>query len=142
MDPFSARTISIGSLQFQLMDKGKLRLSGTVDSAPAQTELRRRLEQLHSDIRDQRMSSFTVDVRSLNFVNSSAIRLFVDWISRAHAARYKLVFLIDRSITWHRLSFSVLKSLSPGFVELVEESALSSESLSGGSLTHRAPRSK
>jgi hypothetical protein len=89
------------------------------------------------------MSSFTVDVRSLNFVNSSAIRLFVDWISRAHAARYKLVFLIDRSITWHRLSFSVLKSLSPGFVELVEESAVSSESLSGaGSPSHRARRIK
>jgi len=39
----------------------------------------------------------TADVQALPFVDSSAIRLFVDWISRAAEAKYKIVFLIDPS---------------------------------------------
>jgi len=62
--------------------------------------------------------SLTIDVRPLSFVNSSAIRLFIDVASRAQSAGYALVFDIDSSITWHRLSFSVLKSLAPGCVVL------------------------
>ncbi len=55
----------------------------------------------------------------MKLANSSAIRLFVDWISSAAAAGYKLVFHVDRNITWHRLSFDVLKSLAPETVEVV-----------------------
>jgi len=103
-----------------MVSAGELRLSGKLDDEAAQNELRRRLEQLHVSIRDGKIASFNVDVRGLNFVNSSAIRLFVDWIARADTAGYTLVFFIDRTITWHRLSFSVLKSLAPSRVQVVE----------------------
>jgi hypothetical protein len=45
----------------------------------------------------------------------------VDWISRAAHAGYKLSFTTSAAITWHRLSFSVLKTLAPESVEIVEE---------------------
>ena len=67
-----------------------------------------------------RTPSFAVDVEALSFVNSSAIRAFVDWISRAAHAGYTLAFKTSASVTWHRLSFSVLKSLAPATVEIIE----------------------
>jgi hypothetical protein len=62
----------------------------------------------------------TVDVRGLQFVDSSAIRLFVDWISRATEAGYRIVFLVDSAVTWQRLSFNVLKSMAPDTIEIRE----------------------
>jgi len=109
----------IESLRVELANDGELRLAGRLNSDSAQSELSRHLDQLHEHIVGQKVSSFIVDLRELNLVNSSAIRLFIDWISRAESSGYKLVFKTDRSITWHRLSFSVLKSLSPSFVEIV-----------------------
>jgi hypothetical protein len=94
-------------------------LTGTLLGAEPQADVSRRLKELHEKIVREGVSSFTVDVRALTFVNSSAIRVFVDWTSRAEAANYKLVFLTDDAITWHRLSFSVLKSLAPQSVEIV-----------------------
>jgi hypothetical protein len=110
----------IETLKLTFVDASQLTLSGALNTPTAQTELRRQLAELHERIRKARLQAFSVDVRGLNFVNSSAIRLFVDWISGAESAGYKLVFLIDRSITWHRLSFAVLKSLAPRSIEVVE----------------------
>lgn len=113
----------IETMRAELVDRTKLMLSGALSTTTAQSELRRYLCQLHGQIERSRIAVFTVDVRALNFVNSSAIRVFVDWISSAEAAGYKLVFWIDRKTTWHRLSFSVLKSLAPRAVEVVDRSS-------------------
>jgi hypothetical protein len=66
----------------------------------------------------------SVDVRGLTFVNSSAIRLFVDWSSWVGAARergYVLRFRTDRRITWQRTSFAVLQSLGGKAVSVTSE---------------------
>jgi hypothetical protein len=120
--------IAIESLELQLLGATEVRLSGTISTTSAQNELARHLVQIHEGIVAKKYPSFTVDVRGLNFVNSSAIRVFVNWISLADQARYKLVFLTDHSITWHRLSFSVLKSLAPGTVDIKD-----GRSIAGGS---------
>jgi hypothetical protein len=112
--------VVIESLRLELPEPSSVRLSGSLRTQSAQDELNRRLEALHQGIVDARRESFTVDVRGLNFVNSSAIRVFINWISRAETAAYKLVFLTDRDTTWHRLSFSVLQSLAPNSVQIIE----------------------
>lgn len=61
------------------------------------------------------LSELVADVRQLSFVNSSAIRLFVDWANwlvPAGAPRYLLRFRTDRRITWQRTSFTALQSLT------------------------------
>jgi hypothetical protein len=60
-----------------------------------------------------------VDVRELDFVNSSAIRLFVDWITWAESAKYTLLFHTSADTSWQRISFSVLCSLAPNHVRVV-----------------------
>jgi hypothetical protein len=113
------RPVVIESLRLALVSATELQIEGTLNTTTAQSEAAQHLSALHDHIMAEKLSSFTVDLRKLTFVNSSAIRLFVDWIARASTAHYKLVFMTDRSITWHRLSFSVLKSLAPASIEVV-----------------------
>ena len=66
----------------------------------------------------------TVDVRKLTFVNSSAIRLFVDWatwVRDQEPDAYVIRFRTDRRITWQRTSFSVLQSLAPNAIVIDAE---------------------
>ena len=103
-----------------IADEAKIRRASALKTPSAQSEFGKQLDDLHVQIAATKAPAFTVDVRALSFVNSSAIRVFVNWISRAEKAPYKLVFLTDRTVTWHRLSFSVLKSLAPATVEIEE----------------------
>jgi hypothetical protein len=112
--------IAVRSVQAELMTPTELRLEGTLSDEVAQRELGAHLRELQAHIASKKLTSFTVDVRKLTFVNSGALRLFVDLASRAQADGYTLVFKIDHAITWHRLSFSVLKSLAPDRIELVD----------------------
>lgn len=120
MSPTNLHAFTIGTLEGQ-MQGAELSLSGALRTTTAQVELERRLSEIHDHIVTKKHASFTVDVRKLSFVNSSAIRLFVNWIALAERARYKLVFLTARGVTWHRLSFSVLKGLAPATVEVRED---------------------
>jgi hypothetical protein len=119
MDLQIGRPVLVETARIVLAGKSRLQIEGSLSTPAAQTQIARHLTAIHDHIMVERLASFTVDLRKLAFVNSSAIRLFVDWISRAEGARYKLVFLTDHSITWHRLSFSVLKSLAPSSVEIL-----------------------
>jgi hypothetical protein len=116
-----ARPVVIEALTLELISDEELRCSGAVQTEGAQSEFSRHLEELHTYVVSKRLPVFTIDVRTLTFVNSSAIRVFVTGISRAKAASYKLAFKTDRSITWHRLTFSVLQSLAPDSVEILEK---------------------
>jgi hypothetical protein len=110
--------ITIDSLRIELVRTDELRLEGRLTEDSAREELTRHLRDLHSHVLSHRLRSFTVDVRALAVVNSSAIRCFVDLASRAEGAGYALIFEVDSSITWHRLSFSVLQSLAPNCVQI------------------------
>jgi hypothetical protein len=62
------------------------------------------------------VAQLRVDVTALTFVNSSAIRLFVDWAQWLKAVdpekRYMLHFITDPQITWQKTSFVALRSLA------------------------------
>ena len=61
-----------------------------------------------------------VDLRDLNFMNSSGILTLVRWITKAktHAAdkSYQLVLQYDRNVTWQRTSIPTLAKLAPDVV--------------------------
>jgi hypothetical protein len=113
--------IRLDQLEVELVHAGLLRLSGSLSSTAARLQFQTLLESLHARLATQQPTRFVIDVRALDFVDSSAIRLFRDWISQAAAAAYRLVFYTDPDITWHRLSFGVLQSLAPGWVEVTDD---------------------
>ena len=111
--------VVIGSVEAELITPHVLTLKGMLKDEVTQRLLGQHLRDLHAHLVATKTPTFIVDVRGLNFVNSSALRLFVDLARRADA--YKLVFRIDTTITWHRLSFTVLQSLAPHRVELRDD---------------------
>jgi hypothetical protein len=64
-----------------------------------------------------------VDLSELSFVNSSGIRLFVDWatwLKGATTPPYVLRFVTDRRITWQRTSFKVLTTMFGDVMQVAE----------------------
>ena len=61
-----------------------------------------------------------VDLRDVNFMNSSGILTLVRWITKAktHAPdkAYTLVLQYDRNVTWQRTSIPTLAKLAPQIV--------------------------
>lgn len=62
-----------------------------------------------------------VDLRDLNFMNSSGILTLVRWISRVrnHSSvdSYQMVLRYDRNVTWQRSSVPTLAKLAPRVVQ-------------------------
>ena len=114
------RPIVINGFRAVLTSASELLMQGTIGDVATRDEVRRRLNDVHLHIVATRLGRFLVDVRRLEFVDSSAIRLFVDLTAHAEASGYVVVFRIDPGITWQRLSFAVLQTLAPRRVELEE----------------------
>jgi hypothetical protein len=90
-------------------------MRGTIAIADPGPALGGFLRALHEAALADELREVVADVRQLTFVNSSAIRLFVDWatwLSRHQGPRYMLRFRTDRRVTWQRTSFTVLQSMT------------------------------
>ncbi|HEY2324121.1 MAG TPA: hypothetical protein VGJ82_14785 [Thermoanaerobaculia bacterium] len=74
--------------------------------------------------RAKNLKRVEVDLRDVNFMNSSGILTLVRWITKAktHAPdqAYKLVLQYDRNVTWQRTSIPTLAKLAPQIVEPAE----------------------
>ena len=106
--------VAVETLTVELSTPTELTLSGTLSTPTAQNEFRRLLQDLHAQIVANRTASFAVNVEALSFVNSSAIRLFVDWatwLKNERGHRYTLKFLTSSRITWQKTSFAALLAL-------------------------------
>ncbi len=90
-------------------------LTGTITSKDPSADVGPFLKAVHEAVLADKLSELRVDVSGLSFVNSSAIRLFVDWASWIKASKtgsYKLRFATNRHVTWQKTSFMALKSLA------------------------------
>jgi hypothetical protein len=118
--PSSQAPSNAGALRILATGSCELRFEGTLASQQARVELKRNIAALHERIVAGGCATMIVDVQGLQFVDSSSIRIFVDWIACASEAKYKIVFLIDPTMTWQRLNFSALKSMATDAVEVRE----------------------
>jgi hypothetical protein len=115
----------VDGLKVTLDGPNAISLSGVLSTPDPRQTVGAFFEALHAAAITDGVSSVDVNVRELTFVNSSAIRLFVDWASRITSApedkRYQVHFLTSRQITWQRTSFNVLRSLAPQAVQITSE---------------------
>jgi len=70
--------------------------------------------------RQRSLKRIEVDLRDLNFMNSSGILTMVRWITKAKDKAYQLVLQYDRNVTWQRTSIPTLAKLAPDVVVPVE----------------------
>jgi hypothetical protein len=115
----------VEGLSVKVTGPNAIALSGVLSTPDPRQTVGAFFEALHHAAVADGVSSVEVNVRELTFVNSSAIRLFVDWASRIsstpEAQRYQVHFFTSRQITWQRTSFNVLRSLAPQAVQVTSE---------------------
>ncbi|HVY30227.1 MAG TPA: hypothetical protein VHB79_26905 [Polyangiaceae bacterium] len=102
------------SFQLNVTAPNLIAMAGTIAISDPGLVLGGCFRQIHEAALADGVRELVVDVRQLTFVNSSAIRLFVDWsswVAILGARGYLLRFRTDRRITWQRTSFAVLQSL-------------------------------
>jgi hypothetical protein len=113
---------NIANVILQVDPAGRLTLSGTIATRDPAESIVPLFRNLHNAVMEDGLREFKIDLAGLTFVNSSAIRLFVDWITwiknEQPARRYRAVFITNPQITWQKTSLGVLKSLAPEVVVL------------------------
>src|SRR5688572_25647435 len=103
------------TLSVQLVSPDTLVLKGPITCKDPDLALGPFMRSVHEAVVADRLAELRVDVSGLSFVNSSAIRLFIDWafwIKAAPTNRYKLRFATSRRVTWQKTSFLALQSLA------------------------------
>ena len=92
-----------------------VKLTGTADLT-VRSQLDRFLHEVHSEAQRCRAEEVTVDVRELEFMNSSCLKCFVWWIStvqeQVNDSRYRIVFLSSPTVYWQRRSLNALACLA------------------------------
>lgn len=110
--------ISIPKLEtvvVEVVAPSTIRLKGTITSKDPSQDLAAFTRAAHQAAIEDGLTELKVDVSGLTFVNSSAIRLFVDWatwVKDAKGPSYKLRFATSRRVTWQKTSFMALTSLA------------------------------
>ncbi len=105
-----AETVSI-----QVTGPNQVKLSGTITQKDPSNDLAGFFKALHTAALADKLAEVRADVSGLTFVNSSAIRLFVDWatwVKNERGQRYTLRFVTSRNVTWQKTSFMALMSLA------------------------------
>ena len=115
---------TLSSFALSITPPNAVTMSGTIAIPDPGLVLGGTIRALHEAALSDQLRELSVDVRGLTFVNSSAIRLFVDWsswVGAAHGRGYLLRFRTDRRITWQRTSFAVLQSLGGKAIAVASE---------------------
>jgi len=97
--------------------KMRLTMSGAVEMRDPGEMLNPFWTRIDLEARNRRLQSVEVDLRDLNFMNSSGILTLVRWITKLKVSNaYRLVFQYDRNVTWQRSSIPTLAKLAPNVV--------------------------
>jgi len=107
----------------EFVPKGQaVKIRGKMTSRQPEASISPYLRRVHDEVCKLKLKELDVDVTELTFVNSSAIRLFVDWTMWAKGSTdeplYEIVFHAKEGITWQRMTLSALTSLAPKVVRV------------------------
>jgi anti-anti-sigma factor len=96
-------------------------LSGNAD-LNVRVELERFMTAIHEEARRSGAKEVVVDLRELEFMNSSCLKSFVWWISSvqdlAAAEQYRITFVSSPAMYWQRRSLNALAGLALGIVSI------------------------
>ncbi len=119
----NVRLPNLPGLEVALTAPNAVALRGSISSRDPGAELSSFTRALHDGAVGDGVSELLVDLSGLSFVNSSGIRLFVDWatwLKQTKEPPYVLRFVTDRRITWQRTSFKVLTSMFGDVLKVAE----------------------
>lgn len=96
-----------------------IEMVGSVDGRDAGTVFDAYWSGIDSAIRQAGLRTVELDIRGLEFMNSSGILTIVRWLSKIkESPTYEIVIHHDRELTWQRTNVPVLAKLAPAVVRL------------------------
>ncbi len=120
LNPSSLQPPNVAGVGVKVVPEGVV-LTGSITSKEPDRSLGIFFKSVHEAALKSGLKELAVDVRGLSFVNSSAIRLFIDWaiwVSQATSGGYRLRFVRNPSVTWQRVSFPAIVQLATAHVVL------------------------
>lgn len=98
-----------------------VRFSGTADTV-AMPQVHSLLQRLHDEVLRAGAREVTIDLRALEFMNSSCFKAFVSWIGGVQeleeARQYKILFLSDPEKHWQRRSLGALSCFAVDLIRV------------------------
>jgi hypothetical protein len=110
----------VDSLVISILPPKRICLQGTITLQEPSRILGGFLKSVHDAAIADGIEVLELDATALKFVNSSAIRLFLDWASWIKASKeptYRLRIMTTRKYTWQKTSFVAITALAAGHVE-------------------------
>jgi hypothetical protein len=112
LDSFSSRIARSGEALHVLLE-GDANMN-------AVDEIGRTLDEAHEAVQRESTSLVVIDVRNLEFMNSSCFKKFVSWLGHVQElpkeTQYMIRFLSDPKMHWQRRSLHVLQCFAPDLV--------------------------
>jgi hypothetical protein len=105
-----------------VLDDGLMvRLSGTADLRVTET-VEKLLATVHQQASANHVAEVKIDLRSLEFMNSSCFKSFVSWISQVQELpaqeQYRIHFYSNPAILWQRRSLNALSCFAAHLVTI------------------------
>lgn len=96
-----------------------LKMEGNADLS-VKVSLDKFLSAVHAVASKYKLQEVTVDVRRLEFMNSSCLKCFVTWLSKIHAnapsEHYNVAFISSPTLYWQKRGLNALACLAPEMV--------------------------
>lgn len=110
-------------IDIQDTDKGVMIVfSGDIDMEDPSIILDPLFDKVHKGAAEKHLNEVTVDLKQLNFLNSSGIKALAKWIMKLNAVsddqKYNIRILHNKEITWQVTSLPTLTFLVPGIVKV------------------------
>ena len=97
------------------------KLRGTAD-VESRVGLERYVDELHKEACRLKMSKVVIDLRELEFMNSSSFKVFITWLSQIKElpldAQYKIHLLSNPNLHWQRRSLAALSCFAVDLVTI------------------------
>lgn len=117
--------LKLDDFSIDVESPSRVKISGSIATRDPDPAIASHIRRLHAAAMEDGLKRVEVDIRDLSFVNSSGIRVFVDWALQARGAdgnpAYRLRFLVRRKYTWQRMSLVALESLATDVIEVAED---------------------
>lgn len=122
MQPTSPAAV-IGDLRIASHDAGtelELVLSGSAELR-ASDQLAAALLQWHQRALDLAVAQVSVDLRDVQFMNSSALSAFLQWFNELRRVdRYRVRLVYDTRVRWQRGSINALSAFAVDYVTVAD----------------------
>ena len=100
-----------------------VRITGTADTA-VRTQLDDYVKRLHEEAMRLKVPSVVVDLRELEFMNSSCLKVFVVWLAQLRELeprqQYKVTIRSNPELLWQRRSLAALSCFAVDLVTIQE----------------------